>query len=139
MGRPSKFTAERRRKVLELLMAGASRRTAATCAGIGHQTLARWIQRGETATEGSPWREFHYDVLEAEAHPKIRALSIVYNAMEDRPDLAWKFVERQVDGFAPRTPGAAPPPESPGTIQLHFGGGNKPPSFQIEAHPTDCP
>jgi hypothetical protein len=32
---------------------------------------------------------------------KERALGIIYNAMTDRPDLAWKFIERRESGFAP--------------------------------------
>lgn len=120
MGRPSKFTAEHRRVVLELLKAGSSRRAAAAVAGIGHQTLLRWLKRGAEAPAGSRWAQFYLDVMQAEAEPRIRALGIVYNAIEDRPDLAWKFIERRVDGFAPRTSDALPPPESPGTIQLHF-------------------
>ena len=95
----SKFTAARRATILEMLSTGASRRLAARIAGIDHATLTRWIQRGESAREGSRFAEFAVKVHQAEAEPQIRALTILFNAMPDRPDLAWKYIERRVDGF----------------------------------------
>jgi hypothetical protein len=121
VGRPSKFTAARRELILELLAAGASRRAAAAAAGIGHQTLLRWVTRGEAASEGSRWHNFYLAVEEAEARPRLRALSIVYNAIPDDPSLAWKFIERTVEGFGSIPEGPAPrDPE--GVIHLHLPG-----------------
>jgi hypothetical protein len=95
----SKFTAPVKAKILELLAAGASRRAASAFAGVDHATLLRWLRRGENASEGSRFREFYEQVAEAEAHPKLRALQIVYNAIPDDPGLAWKFIERREPGY----------------------------------------
>jgi len=75
MGRPAKFTRQRRELILQLLGAGASRRSAAAASGIDHSTLTKWIRRGERARHPeSQYRRFVEDVLDAEAHPEMRAL-----------------------------------------------------------------
>jgi transposase-like protein len=51
--------------VLQALKLGASIRTAARAAGVGHQTLLRWLERGATASDGSTWRTFHDECEEA--------------------------------------------------------------------------
>jgi hypothetical protein len=101
MPTPSAFNEERRDKILQTLRMGASRRTAATVAGVDHRTLGRWIDRGKDASEGTRFRVFHDQVQEAEATARVRALSIVYNEMPDNPMLAWRFLERKEPGFAP--------------------------------------
>ena len=94
MGRPAKFTVRRREQILELLRAGASRRTAATASGIDHSTLTKWIRRGEQARSSeSQYRRFVDDVREAEAHPEMRVLRESYDAMAGDPVLAWRFVD----------------------------------------------
>jgi hypothetical protein len=107
MGRPTALTAQRRQRILEALQIGASRRTAAAVAGTSDDTIRRAMERGRNAAPGTADRTFHDAVLEAEAHPRTRALGIIYREMENRPDLAWKFIERREPGFAP--PQAAPP------------------------------
>src|ERR1051326_2460994 len=109
MGRPSKFTAENRRKVIEAAMVGATRPVQAQIAGIGLTTLKRWVEKAKESPPDSVWGRFLADLEQAEAHPKMRALGVVYKAMEDRPDLAWKFIERRVDGYAPPMPNTQPP------------------------------
>jgi hypothetical protein len=123
----SKFVAPVRAQILQLLAAGASRRTAAMAAGVDHRTLGRWIERGETAHPEGRWHQFYLDVLEAEAAPRLRALKIVHDALPDDPGLAWKFTERQVDGFGP--PGRQPPAPAipPMTIDVVF----------VDARPPD--
>ena len=75
MGRPAKFTHARRELILELLSAGASRRSAARASGIDPSTLTKWVRRGEQARyPESAYRRFLDDVLDAEAHPKMRLL-----------------------------------------------------------------
>ena len=95
MPTPSKFTAEARTAILEALAIGASRRTAAHLAKIGEATLRRWMADGAKASEGSRYRQFHDEVLAAEAAPLVRALGIIYRELPDKPDLAWKFIERR--------------------------------------------
>ena len=96
----SKFTTERRARIVERLSAGASRRTAAAAVGIDHVTLLRWLRRGETAHPEGRWAEFLRDVREAEARPKMRALASAYRGMADDPDLALRYLERSEPGFA---------------------------------------
>jgi hypothetical protein len=120
---PSKFTAETRRGVLKALQYGASRRTAAHSAGIDESTLRRWLEEGESASGTSQKGKFRADVLNAEAHPKARALEIVYRWMEDKPELAWKFLERREGGFEPPVPTAQSVPSGPVVIQLSLSDG----------------
>jgi hypothetical protein len=128
----SKFTAERRQKILEALQVGASRRTAAAVARIDPATLTRWIQSGESAESGSRWRQFFEDVHEAEAHPKMRALGVVYKELSDSPALAWKFIERRESGFAPPMPHASASAPGPVVIQLSFSDGGPLASSQVD-------
>lgn len=104
MGRPAKFTRARRERLLELLGAGASRRSAALAVGIAPSTLTKWLRRGgEKALPGSQYRAFRLAVLQAEADPQLRALKDSYDRMADDPDLAWRFIERR----EPSYPGGA--------------------------------
>jgi hypothetical protein len=109
-GRPTKFTRRRREVILELLSTGASRRTAAAVAGVDHATLGRWIARGASARAGSTWSEFALDVRQAEAEPKLRALQIAYDNWDGRPELAWKFLEREEFVLPTPKPIEFPPP-----------------------------
>jgi len=118
----SKFTQERRERILQALQVGAHRTTAAALAGIDEAQIRRWIARGKEASPGTQFREFYEQVLEAEAAPRMRALGIIYKELPDRPDLAWKFVERKEPGYAPAVPGAASGP-APVVINLSFADG----------------
>jgi transposase-like protein len=120
VGRPSKFTAENRAAVLEALQVGASRNEAARIARIGPTTLKRWIDEGKKGSESSPKAKFLTDVEQAEAAPKMRALGVVYRAMEDRPDLAWKFIERRVEGYEQPVAQPAAIASGPVNIMLSF-------------------
>jgi hypothetical protein len=138
MGRPSKFTAENRKVVLEALQVGASRNEAAAIARVGPATLNRWLDKGKDATESSPFRKFRDDVLAAEAHPKMRALGVVYRAMEDRPDIAWKFIERRVDGYAPPQTQLPPAAATQVNVMLSFEEARRPLSeVTVASSPAD--
>jgi hypothetical protein len=122
MPMPSKFTADRRQRILEALTIGAPLDVAAAIGGVERTTLQKWLQKGRAPGGPANFREFATQVDEAEAHPKARALGIIYKAMEDKPDLAWKFIERRVSGFAP--PVAMPAvTHQPVKIQLSFHDG----------------
>ena len=45
MGRPTKRTQEVEQKIIDLLKAGNTRKTAASCAGIDYSTFENWIKR----------------------------------------------------------------------------------------------
>jgi hypothetical protein len=127
---PSKFTDGNRKKILEALQVGASRRTAAAVARIGEATLRRWMEEGREAKEGSRFHKFYKDVLEAEAHPRMRALGVIYNEM-DNPGIAWKFIERREPGFAPPMPSVPTGPAAPVMIQLSFHDGEALAAVQV--------
>ena len=126
MPTPSKFTAESRQKVLEALRVGASQRTAAAVAGVDVATLRRWVERGKAAAQGTRWAQFAADYEEAEAHPRVRALGIIYSELPDNPGLAWKFIERREPGYAPPMPVAPAGPVGPVVIQLSLSDGSLP-------------
>lgn len=121
----SKFTAETRSRILEALKIGASRRTAAALARVGETTLRRWMEKGENSSEGSRFRQFHEEVLEAEAHPRERALGIIYREMADNPALAMKVIERREPGYAPPMPHAPQMPAGPVVINLSLSDGRQ--------------
>jgi hypothetical protein len=70
-----KFTEPRKQRILAILAAGGSRRTAAAVAGIDPATLRGWLRRGEHQhhTEGR-WRRFLDNVREAEAGQRLVGL-----------------------------------------------------------------
>ncbi|MDP9235494.1 MAG: hypothetical protein M3P01_13230 [Actinomycetota bacterium] len=96
MPTPSKFTSERRSKVLEILSAGGSRRAAAAVAGVDHATLARWLARGRKAAPGGRWHTFLRDVEQAEVHLELRLLRERYDKVSDSPMAAFRYLERTV-------------------------------------------
>lgn len=105
MPTPSKFTESIRGILLEALRIGASRRTACQIAGVDPSQMTRWMKKGEESrAPDSQFRLFREEVLKAESEPKLRALGVVWRAMPDKPDLAWKFIERREAGYAPPMP-----------------------------------
>ena len=127
MPRQSKFTAENRQKIIQALQVGASRRTAAHITGIDEATLRDWFSRGRDGAPNGRYRAFYEDVIKAEASPRMRALGIVYKELPDRPELAWKYLERKEDGYAPPV-AAAPAAVAPVMIRLSFHDGEVPPT-----------
>lgn len=134
----SKFTQDRRTRILEAFACGASLQTAAALAKISQETLYRWLKRGEESTDDeSQYHKFYLECQEARALPTERALRIVHDAMPDYPMLAWKYVERREPGFAPPTVGA-PPSSGPVIIQLSFSDG-APVSDRLKTPVIDIP
>jgi hypothetical protein len=132
MPTPSKFTAERRDKIIQALQVGASRRTACHIAGVDESNLRRWLARGLEAAEGTRYRDFYEEVRKAEASPSMRALGIIYKEMPDNPMLAWKFIERKEPGYEPPMP-MAPAAMPVTTIHLSFHDGGPLDSGAIDA------
>jgi hypothetical protein len=130
MPTPTKFTTETRQKIIQALQVGASRTTAAHIAGVDEAQVRRWIAKGKDSSEGTRFREFYEAVIAAEASPRMRALGIIYKEMPDRPDLAWKYVERREPGYAPPMPNIGVQPSGPVIVQLAFS--NRAP-FALEA------
>jgi hypothetical protein len=122
MPTPSKFTADTRQTILEVKRVGGPDTLACAAARITVTTLNRWLDKGKTAEEGR-YREFFEEYQEAKAHPKVRALGMVYKRVADNDQMLWKYVERQVDGFAPPMPNVHQAPTGPVVIQLSLSDG----------------
>lgn len=105
MPTPSKFTRERIEEIMRARRLGASGITCARAGGISEATLREWLKRGQEAPEGSRYRQFFQDFEASTAFPNVRALEIVHRAMTDKPELAWKFLERREVGYAPPVQG----------------------------------
>lgn len=118
MPTPSKFTAETRTKLIQALKVGASKRTAAAIASVDEAQVRRWIAKGKESEEGTRYREFYLEVQEAEAHPRLRALGVIYKELPDNPGLAWKFIERREHGYEP--PVLSMPTLQPGPIVIQL-------------------
>jgi hypothetical protein len=114
----SKFTAETRAKIIQALKVGASANMAAAIAGVDEAQIRRWRAKGKESEEGTSHREFYEACKEAEAHPGLRALGIIYKELPDNPTLAWKYVERKVPGYEP--PVQAPTVIAPVNLTLSF-------------------
>lgn len=135
----SKFTEARRKVILEALRYGASHRTAAAEAGIGHQTLIRWLDQGKDADPDSRFGKFYGEVQAAEAHPIMRALRSVYREIPEDPKLAFKLLERREKGYAPPMPTGPPPVTGPLVIQIALNDGRQAPMTVIEGEAVDVP
>jgi hypothetical protein len=92
----SKFTEARRRVIIEHLVAGNSRRRAAAAAQIDHETLSRWLKRGEKGAPGGRWRSFFDAVQLAEAPTQAPILVPLTPSRPTRAEVekAWRFLER---------------------------------------------
>jgi hypothetical protein len=121
---PSKFTSERRGKILEILSAGGSRRAAAARAGVDHATLARWLARGRNGAPGGRWHTFWRDVEQAEAHPALRVIREEYDKAQDSPWAAFRYLERHNVWAEDDEPD---PPEGPVVITFELSEPERPP------------
>jgi hypothetical protein len=103
--------------ILAALACGASWRTASVLAGIDHQTLGRWIERGRNAHPEGRWRQFHDDVMAAESaelRPALLPIPVGPSGREVRT------AERLIFGgkSAPPVPDADIP--WPTTVKVRF-------------------
>lgn len=71
MARPSKYTPEREKRILEALSAGVSRKTAAEYAGVDPDTMLQWMRR---------YPGFSAAVIEAESKVEVSAVVSVRQA-----------------------------------------------------------
>jgi hypothetical protein len=110
----SKFSERRRQRILAVLAAGGSRRTAAKVAGIDPATLRGWLQRGERGAPGGRWATFYADVQAAEAGHRLVGLP---DDDEDDVVAAMRYLD-QSGGWDALT--AAPEPEEPVVIELKW-------------------
>lgn len=139
MGRPSKFTAEAKKRILEAKRVGASNKTAALVAGIDPATLRDWLKRGKDGPKDSAFAKFAEEFEQQAAHPKERALGIIYNALPDRPDLAWKYVERMEPGYEAPIAAPAAAVAGPINIMLSFSETARPAISEVTVNGTAEP
>jgi transposase-like protein len=105
MPTPSKFNRRTAALVVELLVAGCSRREVARRVGIHHSQIARWVARGDkVAGSGSRFADFAEacHLAETDTPPILVALRDEQERMLGDPDLAWKFIQEREPGFARR-------------------------------------
>ena len=55
--------------------------------------MTGWLRRGERASEGSRYREFHDQVLQAESDPHRPRLLPLVETPPHEVNAAWKFLE----------------------------------------------
>jgi len=114
-GRPTKFTAERRAGIYELLAMGSDYKTAARGNGISYRTFNNWrnvgldeIERRENGEEPNPELDDFVDFVEkvwvAEAQIPQMAFRVIQNSLEKEleekngnPVWAFTFLERRLN------------------------------------------
>jgi len=80
-GRPSKFNADRKKRIIEATRVGSSRPISAAYAGIPLRTLQAWMSRGRRdEDQNSEYAQFVRDVDLAEAQGAIKALALIQSA-----------------------------------------------------------
>lgn len=90
MSRPSKFTPEAQRIILEALRMGARREAAAKLAGVAPQTLSHWLSQ-----KGEPWETFALEVDRAEGGAEVKAAGLVMKAAQKSPQWAAWWLEHK--------------------------------------------
>lgn len=91
MGRPSKFTAEARARILKCLKVGTTRKASAESAGVNYDTFLAWVKQGQECAEKADggarltareaeFSEFHGAVLRAEADAAVQATAVLAKA-----------------------------------------------------------
>ena len=79
MGRPSKLTPERAKRIIDALAVGNTRTCAVAYAGIWFQTFLDWLARGETEKAGR-YHDFYEAVKKAEADAEFANVIIIRKA-----------------------------------------------------------
>ncbi|MDP2659908.1 MAG: hypothetical protein Q8R28_04180, partial [Dehalococcoidia bacterium] len=89
-GRPTKCTPETQAKVVEAIVGGNYREVAAQWAGLGPETITRWMSRNR-----EPYLSFRHAVLEAEQAAEIRAVALIMKGAAEDPKHAEWWLERK--------------------------------------------
>jgi transposase len=94
VARPTKLTPEVRDRVVAALRAGNYRGPSARASGISEATFHRWMKRGDKAKSGI-YRDFHEEVLRAEAEAEVHAVAVIRKKMPDEWRAAAHYLERR--------------------------------------------
>lgn len=82
-GRPTKFTPETVKKLLEAVRLGNYRETACKYAGISHQTLRNWIHLAQRPDAPPEYVEFLEALERAEAEAEVEDLGLILRAARE--------------------------------------------------------
>lgn len=95
MARPTKFTAETTKKLIEAISVGATYEHACGYAGVHYDTFNEWMKRGAAAKSG-PYSEFSVAIKEAEAKAVIKWSALIDKAATNGEwqAAAWKLERR---------------------------------------------
>ena len=91
-GRKTKFTPERREKILRCVRVGMSNRATAQAAGISEKTLYNWIESGKKDTRG-PFFEFLESFQLAEAHLQSSNLKLIQRSSTEKTETVRETVK----------------------------------------------
>lgn len=130
MAARSKFTAERRKAIIEALERGNTLTHAAALAGVSRETIYDWLQKGDKATDpASTYKRFAEDVARANALVADHAIGKITSAMPDDWRAAMTFLERRFpDEYAKRERHEVSGPKGePVKVVLTWPTGTEPP------------
>ena len=94
MGRPSKFTKDRKERVIKAIQAGCTYEMAADYAGVSRKTLWTWLRKGEEDGDKT-YETFLHDLKKAEIDGAITHLGNIQHAsVKDWKASAWMLERR---------------------------------------------
>ena len=103
-GRPSEFTADVEKAILDALAAGSSVRAACEAAGIGTTTFYRWCSEGERDGAPEHLRAFRDGATRARAQARVAYAAIIRRAANDGDwrAAAWFLERSEPEEWAPK-------------------------------------
>jgi len=126
----SKFTADRRKAILEALERGNTLTHAAALAGVSREAVYDWLKRGAEAKDPeSAYRRFAEDVARANALVADYAVGKIKDAMPDDWRASMTFLERRFpEEYAKRERHEVSGPKGePIKVELQWPTGSEPP------------
>ena len=121
-GRPTKLTPEVSKEICESLASCMQRGDAARLAGVSHEALRDWVQKGEDGEE--PFAAFLQEVVKAELLAQRRLLTKISLAASSDPRHAeWLLSRRWARSWGDKDRGEAPYRRAP--RKTSRGGGNR--------------
>ena len=94
MGRPTKFTPERVKRIIDALSVGNTRTCAVAHAGIDYQSFLNWLERGQGTKKGD-YFEFFESVKKAEADAEFANVVLIRKAAVENWQAAAWWLERR--------------------------------------------
>jgi hypothetical protein len=134
----SKFTQAVRERILEVKGIGGPDTLACAHAGIDNETLRRWLAKGRENEEGM-FHDFAVAYDQAKSAPQVRALTLLQKKVPDSDPLLIKYIERQVEGYAPPAMVAPHVQQGPTIIALQFQSGQPATPAWLDAEVIDAP